>query len=464
MTDRHLDLRSADIGSLNPPSTRRMLDIRDKREPGLILRLTSKSKTGGTKRSWTWRYRNRSGKQPRIVFGHWPQMTYDEAVRSLGEARDAQAAGEDPIEAKRASARALSGRLTVSDLVERYAVVRAPSLKSGGAVVRTLRKNVAPAIGSLAVADVTGDHIRRLLTSERERMAREAAARQKSRQETGGRPPQPRTFITLNRIYAACGSLFTFAVNESIITTSPMPRLKKGAGILPSENPKGRMFTDAEIGAFWNKLDKTGMDARTRNALKLVLLTGMRPGEVLGLRRRDVDLSAAFVDRRGGIERTRGHGLVTLTDTKNALPRIVPLSPQARAIMADALRSAGGAIDAYVFAAETEGEKPKPMEPQTLARAMFRRDDVFGGITPHRLRAMCAFLIERLGFGSAAARDVLGHIDGSVLRRAYSGFDGLPARLDAIEALALEVERIAGQKADTPAESAEIVQLRAAGR
>ena len=36
-------------------------------------------------------------------------MTYDEALRSLGEARDAQAAGEDPIEAKKASARALSG-------------------------------------------------------------------------------------------------------------------------------------------------------------------------------------------------------------------------------------------------------------------------------------------------------------------------------------------------------------------
>ena len=400
MTDRHLDLRSADISNLNPPSTRRMLDVRDKREPGLVLRLTSKSK-GGARRSWTWRYRDGGGKHRRIVFGHWPAMTYAEAVRSLHQAREIQSAGEDPIDAKRSAARALSGRLSVAALVERYALVRAPSLKSGAAVVRTLQKNVAPAIGPLAVADVAGDHIRRLLTAERERMARQAAALQKSRQEAGGRPPQPRTFITLNRIYAACGSLFTFAVNESIITTSPVPKLKKGGGILPSENPKGRVFTDAEIGAFWNKLDKTGMDARTRNALKLVLLTGMRPGEILDLRRRDVDLSATFVDRRGGIERTRGHGLVTLTDTKNAMPRIVPLSPQARAIMADALRGAGAANDAYVFAAETEGETPKPMEPQTLARAMFRRDDVFGGITPHRLRAMCAFLIERLGFGSA---------------------------------------------------------------
>ena len=229
---------------------------------------------------------------------------------------------------------------------------------------------------------------------------------------------------------------------------------------MPNENPKGRAFTDTEAAAFWNEIDKTGMDARTRNALKLVLLTGMRPGEVLGLRRRDIDLSATFVDRRGGAERVRGNGLLTLRNTKNGLVRIVPLSPQARTIMADALRNAGTASDAYVFPAATEDKTPRPMESPTLARAMSRRDEIFGEITPHRLRAMCAFMVERLGFGSAVASDVLGHIDSSILRKAYSGFDGLPARLDALEALALEVERIAGQKADSPAESAEIVPLK----
>ena len=85
------------------------------------------------------------------------------------------------------------------------------------------------------------------------------------------------------------------------------------------------------------------MDARTRNALKLVLLTGMRPGEVLGLRRRDIDLSATFVDRRGGMERIAARAC-DVKSTKNALPRIVPLSPQARTIMADALRAQGGRI------------------------------------------------------------------------------------------------------------------------
>ena len=92
------------------------------------------------------------------------------------------------------------------------------------------------------------------------------------------------------------------------------------------------------------------------------------------------------------------------------------------------------------------------MDGTTLSRAMMRRRGSFGfdkapanaQFTPHRLRAAAAFLIERLGFGSSIARDVLGHVDGSVLRQHYSGYDGLPARLDALEALAAEIARIAG--------------------
>ena len=53
-----------------------------------------------------------------------------------------------------------------------------------------------------------------------------------------------------------------------------------------------------------------------------------------------------------------------------------------------------------------------------IGQLFTRRRDVFGeDMTPHRLRAMAAFLVEKLGFGSAVARDVLGHIDASVLRR-----------------------------------------------
>jgi hypothetical protein len=93
---------------------------------------------------------------------------------------------------------------------------------------------------------------------------------------------------------------------------------------------------------------------------------------------------------------------------------------------------------------------------------MSRRFDVFGtDITPHRLRAMAANLVERLGFGSLAASDVLGHVDRSVNRRSYSSYDNLPARADALDAVAVEIERIAGQAPENaPETSTNVISLR----
>jgi integrase len=443
MTDRHIDLLNADISALQPPSARRMLDIRDKREAGLTLRVVSKTKGREAKRAWCWRYRDPGGAQRRLVFGHWPAMDYREAVEAFRRAREARARGEDPIEAKEASRRTLAGRMTVSGLVERYEAVKAPNLKTGQETMRLLRRHVEPAIGKLAVADVTGDHIRSLIYAERERLARD----DKALREAGRKP---RTYVLVNRIFAACGSIFTFALDENLIASTPMPRMKRGSALLPVENAKSRMFADEEIAAFWNKVDETGMDMRTRTALKLVLLTAMRPGEVLRLRRCDVDLSARFVDRRNGVERIRGNGLVALRDTKNSRERLIPLSPQARVLIASALKDAAPDREAFLFPADAEGNA-KPMDVTTLSRAMMRQRRTFGfdkapvnaQFTPHHLRAAAAFLIERLGFGASVARDVLGHVDASVLRQHYSGYDGLPARLDALEALANEVERIA---------------------
>ena len=98
MADRHTDLSAVDIGALQPPSSRRMIDLRDKRERGLALRLASKRQ--GATRSWCWRYRDADGRQRRIVLGHWPLVGYEEAVRRFREARRTLSVGEVSISAE----------------------------------------------------------------------------------------------------------------------------------------------------------------------------------------------------------------------------------------------------------------------------------------------------------------------------------------------------------------------------
>ena len=176
MADRHIDLRSADIGNLHPPSSRRMIDLPDKRERGLVLRLCRNA--GSDTRLVVALSGHRRPSAP----DHSRSLARDQ-LRGGGQAvagsPPSQSAGKDPIEAHSAVHRALDGRMRVADLIERYEAVRSPALKSGGETMRLLKKHVAPAIGGVAVADVTGDHIRRLLAAERERLARDDAGLRK---------------------------------------------------------------------------------------------------------------------------------------------------------------------------------------------------------------------------------------------------------------------------------------------
>jgi hypothetical protein len=69
------------------------------------------------------------------------------------------------------------GRLTVSALIDLYAAGPALVLKSGPETVRLLRKHVAPALGAMAVADVTGGDVERLLIDEKTYIENADAAR-----------------------------------------------------------------------------------------------------------------------------------------------------------------------------------------------------------------------------------------------------------------------------------------------
>jgi hypothetical protein len=73
--------------------------------------------------------------------------------------------------------RALDGRLTISTLIDLYAAGPALALKSDPETVRLLRKHVAPAFGAMAVIDVTGGDVERLLTDEKTHIANADAAR-----------------------------------------------------------------------------------------------------------------------------------------------------------------------------------------------------------------------------------------------------------------------------------------------
>ena len=77
--------------------------------------------------------------------------------------------------------------------------------------------------------------------------------------------------IVANQTLAAASAIFSWAIQQEILTVNPCK--------LVDRNPttdRERVLSDDEVRLLWAKLDP---------ALKLILLTGQRPGEVAAMQR-----------------------------------------------------------------------------------------------------------------------------------------------------------------------------------
>jgi len=90
-----------------------------------------------------------------------------------------------------------------------------------------------------------------------------------------------------NRTLAMLAAIFEFAIRENLMNKNPASRVKK----FPSK-PKERFLSDAEmtqLGLALQNATDNGANIYAINAIKLLLLTGCRKGEILSLKWTDID-------------------------------------------------------------------------------------------------------------------------------------------------------------------------------
>jgi integrase len=123
-----------------------------------------------------------------------------------------------------------------------------------------------------------------------------------------------------NRVRGSLGAFCTWAVKEGFCDNNPVTATHKAV----ENKPRDRMLSDAELVMIWHGLG----DDQFSTIVKLLILTGLRRGEVGGLRWSEIDFEA---------------GLITLPAerTKNGRPHLTPLSPPVRALLAAQPRQAG---------------------------------------------------------------------------------------------------------------------------
>jgi len=306
--------------------------IWDVRAPGLALSLRPSGK-----KAWKVVYRFH-GRPRWLHLGDARAIALPDARRLAAKVMLAVAEGRDPAAEKRAQAAAGTFAELAADYVELHAKKRNKSWRQAQALVH---KHLLPRWGQLKPAAITRADVRAM------------ALRIKAP-------------IVANQTLAAASAIFSWAIRQEIVAVNPC----RGVDRNPTK-ARERILSDAEVALLWPKLDP---------ALKLILLTGQRPGEVAALQR------AHIVD---GWWQLPGQPSGAWPGTKNAKDHRVALSAPAAAL-----------IKTHIARSRTQSD--------ALLRSLVA-DLKLERVTPHDLRRTCLTWITRLGFGRDAMDRVANH-------------------------------------------------------
>ncbi|WP_242335273.1 site-specific integrase [Anaeromyxobacter sp. SG66] len=243
-------------------------EVRDPKASGLRLRVAA---APGNTKAWVW-YAVDGGKRLCITLGRWPAVTVDAARLELEKmkARKASGALAQHLEQKDAPPPVAPGALLLREVAEDYyrtqikGKVRYPE-----AVRAVIDNHVIPRLGPLEVAKLTT------------RVLREPA----ELAVNGGAE------VYAAKVLQVTKAIVRFAVERGDLEIDVgAPLRPKSLGIVTSRR-RTRSLDDAELGPVLAAVDTLGEPTRT--LMQLLLLTGVRTGELLRARWSEIDLDAA---------------------------------------------------------------------------------------------------------------------------------------------------------------------------
>ena len=199
--------------------------------------------------------------------------------------------------------------------------------------------------------------------------------------------------IVANQTLAAVSAVFSWAVKEEHLAANPCRDIARN----PTQD-RERVAAESEMPLLWSAFDEVG-GLVGGTALKCLLLTGQRPGEVARMRREHI------VD---GWWQLPGEPVPELgwKGTKNKRTNRVWLPEAVRALIADL----GDGGTGYVFG----GGRGGPVDNlDQIMRGICAKLNV-ARMTPHDLRRSHGSTITALGFGRDAMNRIQNHKEGGI--------------------------------------------------
>lgn len=331
---------------------------------------------------WRMKYRY-GGKEKRLAFGVYPQVSLKAARELCTAARKVLASGADPGEIRKAEkAQAAHEAVNTLEAVAGQWLAHQSSRWAPvtlGRIRASLTADVFPALGSRPLASIKPGDVMTVIKKIEGRGAGDQAGR------------------VLQRVK----SIYRWAVIHERIADNPMLDLKQSEILKPRAVQHRAAMPDKELPTFLAKLDDYDGEPGTVHALRLLMLTATRPGEVRGARWAEFDLGAAL-------------WIIPAERMKMRHEHRVPLSKQAVALLRNVQALSGDRE--LVFPSSVYPSRP--ISENTFNSALARMG-YKGAATAHGFRSLFSTVANECGWNPDVIERQLAHKEANAVRAAY---------------------------------------------
>ncbi|HBM9257035.1 TPA: tyrosine-type recombinase/integrase [Citrobacter freundii] len=350
-------------------------------------------KTNGS-RYWRLKYRI-DGKEKLLALGVYPDVSLADARAKRDEARKGIARGIDPLEVKKEQKveREAQVKNTFQEIALEWHSMKVKKWSAGYAsdILEAFNKDVFPFIGQRPVADIKPLELLNVLKKMEDRGATEKAKKVRQR----------------------CGEVFRYAIVTGRAEYNPAPDLT--SAMQGHESTHYPFLTTEELPAFFKALTGYSGSELMVLAARLLIITGLRTGELRGALWSEIDTKKALWE-------------ISAERMKMRRPHIIPLSTQALAII-EQIRAMTGQFP-LLFPGRND---PSKTMSEASINQVFKRIGYTGRVTGHGFRHTMSTVLHEQGYNTAWIETQLAHVDKNAIRGTYNHAQYLDGRREMLQ-------------------------------
>jgi len=365
---------------------------------GLSLQIEPNGSKG-----WRFRYRF-EGKAKLLSLGTYPKISLAEARKRRDDAQELLTAGINPSEMRKEKKLAQQDKLeNTFESITREWYQRRYDLWSESyrtEMIATFEKDVFPYIGHRPIDAITPMELMGVLSRLEDRGATEK----------------------MRKVRQRCGEVWKYDIATGRAITNPAPDL--ASVMKPHKKEHYPHLKAEELPEFLTALQGYTGNILVKLAMKLLILTGTRPGELRKAEWSEIDFEQAIWE-------------IPPERMKMRRPHIVPLSSQAM----DILKELKSMTSGYTFVFPGRLERAKPISDMSL-NVLIRRIGYGGRATGHGFRHTMSTVLHEQDFNSAWIELQLAHVDKNSIRGTYNHAQYLEKRRDMLQWYGDYLERL----------------------